>query len=251
MSENFRNAKADFDQNGFTVLKGFISPRETATIHENLSRYVKEIVPELTSAEVLYEDKDDPDSMFRLEAMQKYDAYFSDLFLDERFVDLAGYFLEDDIVPRGVELFGKAPRIGNETPAHQDGYYFMLEPPTAMTFWIALDRADEENGCIRYINGSHAKGLRPHSMSEVLGFSQGIVDFGPEDLAMEEAAVVEPGDVIAHHCMVVHRTDANRSNKLRRALGFVYFGQHATVNREAAEEYRKKLFAIWEAQGKI
>ena len=251
VSDDFRNAKADFDRNGFTVLKGFISPQETATIHENLTRYVNDIVPELTPAEVLYEDKDDPETMFRLEAMQKHDAYFRGLFLDARFVDLASHFLDDDIVPRGVELFGKARRIGNETPPHQDGYYFMLEPPTAMTFWIALDRADEENGCIRYINGSHSRGLRPHAMSEVLGFSQGIVDFGPDDLALEEAAVVEPGDVIAHHCMVVHRTDANRSDKLRRALGFVYFGQHASVNREAAEEYRKKLFAKWEDQGKI
>ena len=251
MTNDYEHAKAEFDRNGYSILKGFFDQDQIREVHQNLARYIETVVPSLSNADVLYEDKDDPATMFRLERMQEFDGYFKDLFLSDRFVNLAAQFLEDDINPRGVELFGKAPRIGKETPPHQDGHYFMLEPPTAMTFWIALDGADEVNGCIRYVKGTHALGLRPHAMSEVLGFSQGIVDFGPEDMANEEAAVVNPGDVIAHHCMVVHRTDPNPSDRLRRALGFVYFGKNASVARAAAETYRKELFSRWENQGKI
>ena len=31
-----------------------------------------------------------------------------------------------------------------------------------ITAWIALDDVDEENGCLRYINGSHRGGILPH-----------------------------------------------------------------------------------------
>ena len=251
MSLDIQKAKAEFDENGYSILRSLIGEDEIVDINRNLDRYIETIVPTIASSEVMYEDKSDPSTMFRLERMHEHDAYFNGMVTSDRFIDLASQFLEDDIDPRGVELFGKAPRIGNETPTHQDGYYFMLEPPTAMTFWIALDRADEENGCMRYISGSHRKGVRPHAMSDVLGFSQGIVDFGPDEMALEQAAVVDPGDVIAHHCMVVHRADANPSDRLRRALGFVYFGQNATVDKKASEAYQKELFAKWEAEGKI
>ncbi|MBM3265105.1 MAG: phytanoyl-CoA dioxygenase family protein, partial [candidate division Zixibacteria bacterium] len=143
------------------------------------------------------------------------------------------------------------PRIGKPTPPHQDGYYFMLDPMIAMTFWIAVDRADRENGCIRYVPGSHRKGMRPHALSNVLGFSQGLVDFGEEDSRIEEEAMVAPGDVIAHHCMTIHRTDANPSDRQRRALGCVYFGKSAKVDREGQQAYQKMLFEKWENEGKI
>ena len=251
MSFDAKEAKEKFVENGFSILRSFIGEGEIGDITRNLSRYIETILPKLASSEVMYEDKNDPSTLFRLERMDKHDPYFNDMAASDRFIELAGQFLEDEIFTWGVELFGKAPGIGNETPPHQDGYYFMLTPPTAMTFWIALDRADEENGCMRYITGTHRKRVRPHAMSDVLGFSQGIVDFGPEDTALEQAAIVDPGDVIAHHCMTVHRTDPNPSNRPRRALGFVYFGKNATVDKEASIAYQKELFTKWEAEGKI
>ena len=58
------------------------------------------------------------------------------------------------------------------TPPHQDGYYFLLQPPgQAVTMWLALDAADEENGCLRYVLGSahDAPAPRPHGFSGVMG----------------------------------------------------------------------------------
>jgi phytanoyl-CoA hydroxylase len=251
MTIDVQAAKTAFDREGFAVLKGFLSPGEVAEVLDRLDRYIREIVPTLPSHDVLYEDRNDPASMFRLERMEHYDPYFKGLFLDDRFLTLARTFLEDDIAPRGVELFGKAPRVGNPTPPHQDGYYFMLDPQIAMTFWVALDKADDENGCIRYVRGSHRRGMRPHALSNVLGFSQGIVDYAAQDAALEAAVPVDPGDVIAHHSMTIHRTDANPSDRPRRALGFVYFGQSAKVDREGQQAYQKALFEKWKQEGKI
>jgi hypothetical protein len=54
----------------------------------------------------------------------------------------------------------------------QDGFYFHIKPNKAVTMWMALDAADEENGCLVYTTGSHKTGIRPHQASGVLGFSQ-------------------------------------------------------------------------------
>ena len=46
---------------------------------------------------------------------------------------------------------------------------------------MALEDVDDENGCIHYVKGSHKHEYRPHGRSEILGFSQGVTDFGTEE----------------------------------------------------------------------
>jgi ectoine hydroxylase-related dioxygenase (phytanoyl-CoA dioxygenase family) len=50
-----------------------------------------------------------------------------------------------------MQYFNKPPSVGQPTPPHQDGYYFMLDPCEAVTMWFALDEVDEENGRMRYV----------------------------------------------------------------------------------------------------
>ena len=58
----------------------------------------------------------------------------------------------------------------------------MLKKHNAVTCWLALEKVDKENGCIHYVKGSHLKEkYRPHGKSNILGFSQGVTDFGTED----------------------------------------------------------------------
>jgi phytanoyl-CoA hydroxylase len=127
----------------------------------------------------------------------------------------------------------------------------MLEPNEAITLWLALDDIDEENGCIRYVRGTHREGMRPHQRSDVVGFSQGLPDYSDEDMGREEPIRARPGDLFAHHSMTVHRADANPSPRRRAALGFVYFAESAREDAERAERYRQELYAQWEAAGRL
>ena len=129
----------------------------------------------------------------------------------------------------------------------------MLEPCRALTMWMALDDVDEENGCVRYVRGSHTRGMRPHGRTETLGFSQGITDFGQAlDARDEVACPARPGDLLAHHALTIHRADANASaTRTRRALGFIYYGESALENLAAHEAYQAKLTTEMELAGKI
>ena len=53
--------------------------------------------------------------------------------------------------------------------------------------------------------------------------------------------ILEPGDVLAHHSLTIHRADANHSDRSRRALGLVYFGKSAQVDPAAQQRYQDSV----------
>ena len=244
-------AKQGFDRDGFIVLRDFFTPAETKELADRLDRYVKEIVPTLPPEDAFYDVKGQPESLKQLHRMAKHDPYFKDYESNPKLVELAKVLLDDELQVLGAEWFNKPPRVSKATPPHQDGFYFMLVPNNALTFWIPLDVVDESNGCLRYVVGSHLKGIRPHIRTQTLGFSQGVADFGPEDEKLEQLIFVKPGDVLAHHSVTIHRAEANNSDRHRRALGMVYFGAHTQRDHEAIEAYQRSLAKDLASAGKI
>lgn len=143
------------------------------------------------------------------------------------FRPLAEALLGEPATLQNMQYFNKPPGRSKPTPAHQDGYYFMITPQSAVTMWVALDDANEDNGCVWYVRGSAGRGLRPHEPSGTLGFSQRCSDYGTaEDLEQEMPMRAAPGDVVAHHSLMLHRAGANVTvDKPRRALGLIFYGQ--------------------------
>lgn len=244
-------AKRDFDNNGFAVLRGFMQREEIDRINQELERYITDVLPELPDTAGFYEDTANRSTLMRLQNMCDYDDFFRSLYYSDRMMSLCSLLMDGPVRGKNLQWFNKLPVEGKETPPHQDGFYFMLEPNQALTLWLSQDYVDEDNGCVRYIPGSHQAGMRPHRRTDILGFSQGISDFSSEDMQCEIPVCTEPGDLIAHHCLTVHRADANASQRARRALGFVYFSERAHEDAKRAETYRQQLYSQWEREGKI
>jgi phytanoyl-CoA hydroxylase len=236
--------KLRFNEDGYLFLPGFLDPGEVALINNKLDQFIKERVPGLQSGHVFYEDNTDSSTLKQLQDLHTYDPFFSGMLFDSKFKEIAQILLNDEVIGKNLEYFNKPPRIGKPTPPHQDNYYFMLNPSSAVTMWMALENADTENGCVRYIKGSHLKGMRVHGKTKTPGFSQGISDYGEqEDLKTEEIAFpAKPGDLLIHHAMTIHRADGNRSSsRSRKAVGFIYFGQSAKEDLAAKSAYQKLL----------
>lgn len=244
-------AAADFQRDGFAVVRGFLAPPEVDEVVQRVERYIREILPTAPENDAFYADKSKPETLFRIGQMHAHDPYFHGMLHSERSLSLAGRMLDDEPVSRDLQLFGKAPGIGNQSPPHQDGYYFMLKPNEGLTFWLALDPVDEDNGCMRYVPGSHRRGMREHGKSEVFGFSRGILDFGPEDLQSETAVAAEPGDMIAHHGLTIHRADGNPSARRRWAITRVYYAKRARPDAAGREAYENKLHEQWKEADKL
>ena len=175
--------------------------------------------------------------------MDTHDPFFQSITVLPKFARLAEALLGTPVVLRGVELFNKPAGIGKPTPPHQDGYYFCLVPSQAVTLWFPLDPVSEENGCIRYVRGSHRKGIRPSPRVQHPGVLPGPERLGPEDEAAEVKALASPGDLLAHHCDIIHRADANPSRISRRALAIVYDAAAATIDQVAQARYKQSSTA--------
>lgn len=235
--------KEALDQDGYVLLPGFLSPEEMEALNKNLESFIRKKVPSLPAEHAFYEVKDDASTLKQLFEMHTYDPYFKELLTESKFRELAETVLEEKVIAQNVEYFNKPPRIGKPTPPHQDNYYFMLNPPAAVTMWLALEAVDQENGCVRYVKGSHLQGMRPHGKSGIFGFSQGILDYGSEEDRNNEIAIpAQPGDLLIHHSMTIHRADANTSaTRSRRAMGLLYWGKSAQEAKETKEAYKKVM----------
>ena len=177
------------------------------------------------------------------------DPFFEEYGKREPFVSLAEALMGEPVRAQRPEWFNKPPGTDHATPPHQDNFYVNLDPPP-LTMWLALDAVDEENGCLRYCAGTHRDGLRPHSRTRVLGFSQGISDYDEADAAKERQVFLEPGDLAVHHGELIHRADPNRTtDRQRRAFAMVYYAGTARRNEQAHQAYMQKVTQQHEGMG--
>jgi len=241
-----------YHRSGVVVLTSFMSPDELTDTRRHLTRYVRELAPTLPPMDVICKKPGDLQTVTMLSRMSNHDPYFHEMLHSSKLCRLADTLFGCPAVPQNVEFFNKPPHSDHGTPAHQDGYYFHLTPCEALTLWMPLERVDEENGCVRYVTGSNHDGLRAHGRTEVVGFSQSLLDYNDHDRIREVSACVEPGDMIVHDALTIHRADSNRSDlRDRPAVAFVYFSQRAQIDREQVAAYQQLLESDLRAKGKI
>ncbi len=249
MSTPFAEFKPDFDRDGFAVVPQFLTGDDFAELTDNLDRYIREVVPTLPDAKAFYEGRSRPETLKQLQAMGG-DPFFAEYARHPRWLELAETLLGESVDPKEPEWFNKPPNTNHPTPPHQDNYYFNLKPPSGMTIWLAIDPVDEENGCLRYVAGSHRRGRRPHSATNVLGFSQGITDFGADDESREAVVRLQPGDAAVHHCEIIHRADPNGSTtRSRRAFALVMYGESCGLDEEGQRRYQASMRKQHETMG--
>jgi ectoine hydroxylase-related dioxygenase (phytanoyl-CoA dioxygenase family) len=120
------------------------------------------------------------------------------------------------------KLMQKEPRVGGAWEWHQDyGYWYKNEflfPDQMISVMIAITNANKENGCLQVIKGSHKMGRLEHGFSgEQVGASQHYVDLALKTMALEYVEI-NAGDALFFHSNLLHRSEANLSDKPRWSL---------------------------------
>ena len=110
----------------------------------------------------------------------------------------------------------KQPQIGGEVNSHQDSTFLYTEPQSCVGFWLALEDASVENGCMWGAPRGHDAPLR----SRFVRTEDGMVMQPLHDEAMPECDVALPapqGTLILLHGRFPHLSPANHSNASRYA----------------------------------
>jgi phytanoyl-CoA hydroxylase len=115
---------------------------------------------------------------------------------------------------------------------HQDqAYWPVFEDSRTATCWLAVDDSTLENGCMRFVPGSHRAPLRPHRpLHSDRGESHTLVaDVDEHDEV--RPVPIRRGDVTVHDERVLHGSGGNHSAGWRRAY-VVAFRAAATIAEE-------------------
>ncbi|CAH1241570.1 PHYH [Branchiostoma lanceolatum] len=119
----------------------------------------------------------------------------------------------------------KEARTGGAHLWHQDyGYWYEngCMYPTMGTVWIAVDKADRENGCLKIIPGSHKAGRVDHShVGDQAGADLERVSQLEKALGLFHVEI-NPGDALFFHSNILHRSDQNSSDRRRWAFLVAY-----------------------------
>lgn len=136
-----------------------------------------------------------------------------------RVLGYAREILGPDVVLISTGFFAKQPATNDKFVAwHQDTTYWGLQPPFAITIWIAIDDSDVANGCMRVIPRSHKVGLLPHRKSGKSGNLLGEDQEIDPSLFDESSAVnfiLKAGQASIHHGELIHGSNPNCSTRRR------------------------------------
>ena len=204
---------------GFLIVRGVLAPAEVRELLDHSAS-----LPEVARQRVHMLHR-------RLEIHERY-------LLHPRVLDVVEGLVGPDILALQTMLFLKPPGAEGQG-YHQDSFHIITQPDTLIGAWIALDRADEENGCLWVTAGSQAEPIYPdadeskgHGGDHRLAGIQAVAfaddpDESVNELARvaarypgrEAPAVLEPGDAVFFGGHVLHRSHANRSaTRSRRAF---------------------------------
>ena len=146
-----------------------------------------------------------------------------DLLTHPKIVARVKDLLGENVVGWGSHYFCKMPHDGRKVSWHQDASYWPISPSKTVTVWLAIDDADVENACMRFIPKSHHYGHLTYTLSEdsesnVLNQTvENAEQFGdPIDV------VLKAGEISMHSDMLLHGSEANTSDRRRCGLTLRY-----------------------------
>jgi len=147
----------------------------------------------------------------------------SKLALDPRITDWVSAILGQDLLLLHTSIFVKEPMTEKFVSWHQDLAYWGLDGIDEVTAWFAMTPATIDNGCMRFVAGSHnqwAQHEDRYHPDNMLSRSQEISVNVSEKDAVE--VTLDAGEISLHHGRTFHASHPNRTEDRRIGVAFRY-----------------------------
>ncbi|MCX5210084.1 phytanoyl-CoA dioxygenase family protein [Kitasatospora sp. NBC_00240] len=234
----------DYRENGFAVVERLFDPSEVAELTAAVTEVLD--VPDLGSvAEV---EPGSPGLARRIWSPTKQHVAFERAAAHPRLLDHVEALIGPDVLFHYSKLHLKAPKVGSEVDWHQDFAYYPHTNTDLVTALVYFDDASVENSCLQAVPGSHRNGLVNHYVD---GYFRGkAAGDGVPDPALAVPIEAPAGSVVFIHCLLLHYSSPNRSDRFRRTFLPAYraadaypvhFGAHAGHNEPGVTLLRGKV----------
>lgn len=231
--------KSKFERDGWVRLPNVLSEAELLELEQSYMALLRREIPVLgrdyCDMTDQYEKPVEDFSIVNVMLPRRYHPPLRENVYERRAADISRQLCGDDMVLDYDQFVAKPPGKADAVfHWHQDLGYWPVTPDTrTASFWLALDDTRADNGCVRFVRGSHREPeLRGHQ--PLFGdreLSHSLVARVDEANEPVDLAELRRGDVSVHHERIVHGSGGNLSARWRR--GYVLaFRSRATVERE-------------------
>jgi len=230
--EDSKQSILNFEKDGFTILKQYLSPEEVSTINNEIDNLLQSKKVHFGHGNKI---------MFAIHKSDKLKAVGT----DPKLIELLSSLLQGP-----AALFQSINfTMGSEQHTHSDSIHMTTYPLGGLLgVWIALEDIDEENGPLHYYPGSHKLPYYLNSDYDNEGsyFLLGDKDY-TEYEKMLEGKIIEhgiekkifkakKGDLLIWHANLLHGGEPhiNRS-KTRKSMVFHYFNTDCVCYHEITQ----------------
>jgi chlorinating enzyme len=228
-----------FHEQGFLIVRGLVPPEDVAELAQHVDDLifgridVPGLEPPPPGASALEIER----RYLRIHMLHRVLELHERFMLHPRVLDVLEALIGPDVMAMQTMLFIKPPG-GAGQGWHQDAYYIPTIPDTLCGAWLAVDRADEENGCMWFVPGTQNEPIYPttdnkgRNHGDTLGDLQAVENVSNVDDEVNTLsriadkypgkvvpAIMDPGDVAFFGGHILHRSKQNRSaNRFRRSF---------------------------------
>ena len=232
-----RDQRRAFLEEGYVVAPGLLDGEGLAELDRMADRLLDgQLTPEIPYGDYLpdhfytfwepgMKDRADLPRRERIRLMAgmcHHHAYFRALVRHPAIYQVLAGLFGSGVQVFGDSLFMKPAHHGIEAALHQDTAFWPKLEPNSINFWLAIDPATVENGCLHLIPGTHLTDL-PHRDDPVQAH---VLSDDQVNIADQIPVELEPGGALFFDSGLAHRSYPNRSPRSRRAYSVVYGSEH-------------------------
>jgi phytanoyl-CoA hydroxylase len=206
-----------FAASGYAVAKGVFSAKEVATLRDHFMK-LRAAGPHPDDMVADSKQTNDPLTKYpRMIQMHRWDATARRWLLDARLLNYLAAFFGCEPLGCQTMLYFKPPGARGQA-LHQDNFYLRVRPGTCIAAWLALDPADESNGCMQVVPGSDTW---PTLCPQVADTTKSFTDV---TVALPEGVhpipiIMNAGDVLFFNGSLIHGSLPNITpDRFRRSL---------------------------------
>ncbi|MFT4663695.1 MAG: phytanoyl-CoA hydroxylase [Polaribacter sp.] len=245
---------AFYKENGYLIIEDFLSDEEVSALRDSAHQIVDDF--DMNSISVFTtEDQSQHTDRYFLESGYQVSCFFEPAAMDESgqltrdkhlAINKIGHAMHD-LIPVWQQIsykeslctFAKAvgqqkpaivqsqyifkqPQIGGQVNPHTDSTFINTKPLSCLGAWMALEDADQNNGCLLAIPGSHHLPLQNLFVRTGKDNGTELIPIGSDKVAWDEEKMipleVKKGALVLLHGSVVHGSTLNKSDRSRHAF---------------------------------
>ena len=236
--------KAQYDEVGYCVVAGLFREDELAEIEDFFEDF-RRVGPKAFDKGASYDEIDKTKHQVRAMQPHRYSEKVMGWFTNPRVAAVLEGLLGRPALGAQTMYYYKPPGAKGQG-MHQDNFYLLAKPATCIAAWSPIDSADEENGCLWVVPGSHKEGiLCPETRTERwLNYGDSHISHFPRD-AKPIPVPVKRGETIFFGGNLIHGSGPNRSaDRWRRT----FIGHYVD---EASEELSRFYHPVVNMQGEV